>query len=121
MENRLRVLGQRDASDPPATLEGATEKLGELKNALRPRVREGVLVAFSGGMDSAFLLWIAAGLHDEEEGGRVVALTTSSPSTPTRDKGDAARFAESLGVEHVWRESREMELGAYVQSDFLLK
>ena len=45
MENRLRVLGQRDASDPPATLEGATEKLAELKDALRPRVRDGVLVA----------------------------------------------------------------------------
>jgi uncharacterized protein len=78
--------------------------------------REGVLVAFSGGMDSAFLLWAAREACDPE-GGRVVALTTTSPSTPSGDRTDATSFTRALGVEHVWRESLETTLPAYIRND----
>lgn len=95
----------------------ANSKLVALRCALAPLVREGVLVAFSGGLDSAFLLWAAGQAARQEEGGRMVALTTTSESTPSRDKEDAQTFARSLGVEHVWRESREMSLPDYARND----
>ncbi len=108
--------------DPSSLPEGevdgatATAKLAELRAGLLERVREGVLVAFSGGMDSAFLLW-AATEAGEEGGGRVVALTTTSPSMPVRDRGDAEAFSARLGAEHVWRESRELSLPEYSRND----
>jgi pyridinium-3,5-biscarboxylic acid mononucleotide sulfurtransferase len=110
---KLAVLRQELASVVP---EEAREKLGILRHTLASLVPDGVLVAFSGGMDSAFLLWAAAGAGPPE-GGRVVALTTISESTPERDKGDALAFAEPLAVEHVWRESRELSSPAYARND----
>lgn len=96
----------------------AEEKLTELVRQLAPRVAGGLLVAFSGGLDSAFLLWAASqALSDAGDGGRVVALTTTSPSTPGQDKDDARAFSGLLGVDHIWEESREMELPSYVQND----
>jgi uncharacterized protein len=79
-------------------------------------VFSGIPVAFSGGMDSAFLLWAAAETS-KEFGGRVVALTTTSPSTPDQDKADAKAFSGHLKVEHLWRESRELTLPEYARND----
>ena len=67
-------------------------------------------------MDSAFLLW-AAGQVLQSKDGTVVALTTTSPSTPARDKADAQGFAKKMGLEHVWVESREMDLTDYTRND----
>jgi pyridinium-3,5-biscarboxylic acid mononucleotide sulfurtransferase len=94
----------------------ANAKMDDLRHRLASLVPEGVLVAFSGGLDSAFLLWAATRVGGEE-GGRVVALTTTSESTPSRDRQDALGFARFLGVEHVWRESREMSLPEYHRND----
>lgn len=94
----------------------AERKLSALKESLSTTVTDGALVAFSGGMDSAFLLWAAAEVR-ARVGGRVVALTTTSPSTPARDREDAIEFAQGLGIEHIWEESREMELPAYSLND----
>jgi pyridinium-3,5-biscarboxylic acid mononucleotide sulfurtransferase len=105
-----RSLPILDPAIPPR------EKAEALQALLAPLVREGVLVAFSGGLDSAFLLWAAAGAG-AREGGRVVALTTTSGSTPERDKEDALAFAEPLAVEHVWRESRELSSPDYARND----
>jgi uncharacterized protein len=98
--------------DPPA----AKVKLARLEEHLAPLVREGALVAFSGGLDSAFLLW-ASTTAAKRSGGRVLALTTTSPSTPDRDREDADSFAKLMEVEHIWRESREMNLPDYVRND----
>jgi uncharacterized protein len=94
----------------------AAGKLAALKEHLSSRVKDGVLVAFSGGMDSGFLLWAATEVS-AEAGGRVMALTTTSPSTPTRDKDDARSFSHLLGVEHLWEESQEMSLPEYSLND----
>jgi uncharacterized protein len=116
MERALPIV------DPPPTSGGqvdgssATEKLAALQKALAPRVRDGVLVAFSGGVDSALLLWAAEEVR-KGDGGRVVALTTTSPSTPAGDREDASAFSRALGVEHLWKESRELILPAYLRND----
>jgi uncharacterized protein len=69
-----------------------------------------VLVAFSGGADSAFLLRVA---HDVL-GARAVALTALSPSIAPAEKEDAIAIAKQIGAEHVLVESKEMEEPAYV-------
>lgn len=116
MDHSLPILDPAQVSATEADGSVAAEKLSALRESLSRKVQEGVLVAFSGGMDSAFLLWAANEVR-EAMGGRIVALTTTSASTPARDKEDAMAFSSSLGVEHVWEESRETSLPEYARND----
>jgi uncharacterized protein len=67
------------------------------------------LIAFSGGVDSAFLLRVAA----EALGARCTALTTASSTTPAADLADARRLAADLGVTHVVVEADELAIPGY--------
>ncbi|MGH7964602.1 MAG: ATP-dependent sacrificial sulfur transferase LarE [Candidatus Binatia bacterium] len=68
-----------------------------------------MLVAFSGGVDSSFLLAVAAGvLHDQ-----VVALMTLSPSTPPEDVQQAASLAQSLHVRLLTIQHNELAIPEY--------
>ena len=116
MDHSLPILDPSSVFASDADGSVAAGKLAALKEDLVQKVQEGVLVAFSGGMDSAFLLWAATQVM-KEEGGRVVALTTTSPSTPARDKEDASAFSQSLDVEHIWKQSQEMSLPEYSRND----
>lgn len=100
----------------PKIPESTLQKFARLKEVLTAPVREGLLVAFSGGVDSAFLLW-AAEMVRRESGGRVLALTTVSASTPAREKADAQRFASTLGVPHIWTASEELSNPEYRRND----
>ena len=62
-----------------------------------------LLVAFSGGVDSTFLLAVAC----EVLGDRVLALTATSPSLPEAERAEARALAARLGVRHLEVESRE--------------
>ena len=116
MEQPLPILSNPPFPLSEAEAASATRKMELLEEELARRVVEGALVAFSGGLDSAFLLFVA---HQAAErvGGRIMALTTTSPSTPEQDKNDALAFTQRLGVEHVWRESRETTLPEYARND----
>jgi len=116
MDHQLPILDSGEALAAEVDPSIAAKKFAALGEVLSALVAEGVLVAFSGGMDSAFLLW-AANLARKEKGGNVVALTTTSPSTPSRDKEDATAFTTELGVEHLWEESLEMSLPEYSRND----
>lgn len=70
------------------------------------------LVAFSGGVDSTFLLRVA---HDVL-GDRCVSLTTASPTTPAEDLDDARRFAAAIGVEHVVVDANELAIPGYAEN-----
>lgn len=84
------------------------ELRGKLQ-ALQDYLRElgSVAVAFSGGVDSTFLLQVA---HDTL-GDRVVAFTAGSAFVPERDIEEAREFARSIGVRHIVRRFDTLSIG----------
>ena len=71
----------------------ATASLDRLRQRLVELDR--VLVAFSGGADSAFLAWVA---HDTLGPDRAIAVTAVSPSLAGFEHEDAAALATEWGL-----------------------
>jgi uncharacterized protein (TIGR00268 family) len=70
----------------------------------------GVLVAFSGGVDSGVVLAAAVRALGT---GRVVAATAISPSLPAAERTAAAEFVASLGVRHEQPRTDELSREGY--------
>lgn len=71
-----------------------------------------VAVAFSGGVDSTFLLKTA---HDAL-GDRVIAVTAQSCSFPKRELNEAEQFCKKEGIRHFICESEELEIEGFSQN-----
>ncbi len=78
-------------------------KYEKLKNILQKM--GGVLVAFSGGVDSTFLLKTA----HEVLGKNVLAVIASSETYPQKEREEAIRFAEKFNIRHKVIETKELE------------
>ncbi|MFO0580948.1 MAG: ATP-dependent sacrificial sulfur transferase LarE [Anaeromyxobacter sp.] len=89
--------------DLEAVRRDSAGRLARMRSALAGL--DGALVAFSGGVDSTFVLAIAR----EVLGDRAVALTAHSPSVPAAEREEARRLAAGLGARHLERTSREGE------------
>jgi pyridinium-3,5-biscarboxylic acid mononucleotide sulfurtransferase len=85
-------------------------KLEQLKRALQET--NGVLVAFSAGVDSTFLLKIAHLVLGE----RAIALTASSPTAPPGELEAAQKFTTALGIRHVIVDSHELSNSSFTQN-----
>ena len=85
-------------------------KLARMRASIAPM--RSVIVAFSGGVDSTFVLKVA---HDTI-GDRVLALTTTSPTMPDEDRESALAMAQIIGARHLVVESNELEVPGYAQN-----
>jgi len=83
------------------------QKLDRLRAIFAPM--RSVMVAFSGGVDSTFVLKVA---HDTIAE-RVIALTTTSPTMPDEDRDTAIRMAAEIGARHLVIDSNELEIPGY--------
>ena len=92
----------------PAAL---AEKQDKLFAILAPMKR--VLVAYSGGTDSAYLAWAAHRVL----GDSAVAITADSASIPESHKRDAEAFARECGFRHEYIATLEFENPDYVKND----
>jgi uncharacterized protein len=83
----------------------------EKERALRENLSSlgAVVVAYSGGVDSAYLAYVA---HDTL-GPRAVAVTADSPSYPDRHRQMAVQIAEQFGLQHEIIRTNELERPEY--------
>jgi pyridinium-3,5-biscarboxylic acid mononucleotide sulfurtransferase len=92
----------------PARLQQKQQKLFDILQGLGR-----VMVAYSGGTDSAYLAWAA----HQVLGPNAVAITADSASIPESHKRDAEQFVRRFGIAHEYIETYEFDNPDYVKND----
>ncbi len=92
--------------DEPSSF-SATEKESQLLTNLAKL--PSLIVALSGGADSAYLAWAA----HRSLGERALSVTAISPSYSTYDRDQLTKFLEQFSIRHEFVETHEMENASY--------
>jgi pyridinium-3,5-biscarboxylic acid mononucleotide sulfurtransferase len=100
----LKGTGGKDVHMNPGATDVLQKRLAELEEILAPY--GSALVAFSGGVDSSLALAVAARAMSKH---RVLAVTSNNETYLPSDLDLAREFVESLGVEHLVANTRELE------------
>ena len=100
-----------EPSPPAPDLQIALHKQQEMFAALGQL--KSLLVAFSGGADSAYLAWSA----HQALGERALAITALSPSFSEHDRREAEHFASATGLRHQCIATAEFENPLYVANN----
>lgn len=88
------------------------EKYEKLRRFILDKGKDGVVIAFSGGVDSSTL---AAVCHDLL-GEKAVAVTATSPTYPAEEIEEAKRVAREIGIRHILVESDELSNEDFVRN-----
>jgi uncharacterized protein len=99
------------AAAPKLDLGILKAKQDRLFSILKPMRR--VIIAYSGGADSAYLAWAAHRVLGEN----ALAVTADSASIPESHKRDAENFARECGFRHEYIETREFDNPDYIRND----
>jgi uncharacterized protein len=86
------------------------EKLSDLQKFFRSC--GSAAIAFSGGVDSTFLLKVA---HDEL-GEKVLAVSALSPLFPKRERDEAVDFCKKEGIRHLYFQIDPLEIPGFKQN-----
>jgi uncharacterized protein len=86
------------------------EKFQLLKDIIKKR--ESAAIAFSGGVDSTFLIKVA----HEVLGDKLIAVTATSSTYPERELKEAIKYAEDMGVKHIIISSEELEIQGFASN-----
>ena len=97
----------------PTLSEELRAKHDALKGILRAMGR--VLVAFSGGVDSALVLKVAADVLGDD----ALGVTAVSPSLPAAEREETAKLAREIGARHLFIETNELDRPEYRANDAL--
>jgi len=97
---------------PPPKLDSAELERKQMKLLDDLRRLQRVIVAYSGGADSAYLAWAA----HEALGADAIAITADSASIPESHKRDAESFARQFGFRHEYIPTFEFDNPDYVKN-----
>jgi uncharacterized protein len=80
------------------------QKYEKLRSFITEKGKDGVVIAFSGGVDSSTL----AAICHEILGGKAVAVTAVSPVYPQEEVEEAKKVAKEIGIKHILLEKNEL-------------
>jgi len=106
---RLRMAKTGMNEPTAATLTDATRQAREAALFHRLRALPSVIVAYSGGVDSAFLAWAAT----RALGDRALCVTADSASYPERHRQMALSIATEFGLRHEVIRTQELDSPEY--------
>lgn len=86
------------------------EKYQLLKDNMKKR--GSAAIAFSGGVDSTFLIKVA----NEVLGDKMIAVTATSSTYPERELKEAIQYAKDMGVKHIIISSEELDIEGFASN-----
>jgi len=92
--------------------EGLDEKYRNLQNFIREKGRHGVILAFSGGVDSSTL----AAICQRVLGEKAIAVTAKSPTYTAKELETAKKTAKEIGIKHRIVETDELSNEKYCEN-----
>ena len=88
------------------------EKYESLRHFIMDKGKEGVIVAFSGGVDSSTLAYVCHKILRD----KAVAVTSVSPTYPAGEVEDAKKVAKEIGIRHILIETNELSNENFIKN-----